>query len=129
MSAARIRRMAICRLIRLAFMVCVMGTAACLAQTTLPPQIPSPTTRPALLSGYDLVPEQCKGVTTAEVKIEFVVSTAGDPTEVHVLTSPSDKHSACAMEMIHGYKYLPAMRDGKAVAVKLILTLTVKDKA
>jgi len=106
-------------------------SAACLAQSVpLPPQnLPSPVSPPKVLSGDDLVPPQCVGLASAEVKVEFVVTTDGDAKEIHVLQSPSLKQGVCAVETVRGYKFLPAMQDGNPVQIKMILTIELKVKA
>ena len=115
----------------------VMG-AACLAQSPAdqpaqaqpPANLPPPVTPPKVLSGdEDRIVPQCAGITYAEVKLELVVTVDGDAKEIHVLESPSEKHSACAVETVRGYKFLPAMQDGNPVQIKMILTISVKGKA
>ncbi|HEY5329218.1 MAG TPA: energy transducer TonB [Acidobacteriaceae bacterium] len=116
--------------------IAVMGTA-CPAQSpagqpaqVAPPQnLPSPVTPPKVLSGDDRVPPQCAGLASAEVKVEFVVTTDGDAREIHVLESPSAKQGVCAVETVRGYKFLPAMQDGNPVQIKLVLTIDLKVKA
>jgi hypothetical protein len=118
---------------RLAFL-CVgiaMVSAAGRAQSVpVPPQnLPPPVSPPKVLSGDDLVPPQCVGLASAEVKVEFVVTTDGDAKEIHVLESPSQKQGVCAVETVRGYKFLPAMQDGNPVQIKMIMTITLKVKA
>jgi hypothetical protein len=121
--------------VRFAFLLCLTALAplatVAFAQSTPtapPPQMPGPITPPSLLEASDKPIPQCVGLPSAAVKIEFVVNTSGDPTDVHVVESPSDKHSACAVEIVRAYKYVPAMRDGHAIAIKLVLTLNVAEK-
>ena len=121
--------------VRLVFLFFLMALAplatATFAQSTPaapPPQMPGPITPPSLLEASDKPIPQCVGLSSAAVKIEFVVNTSGDPGDVHVVDSPSDKHSACAVEIIRAYKYVPAMRDGHPIAIKLVLTLNVSEK-
>ena len=99
------------------------------AQVQPPEDLPPPVSPPKVLSGDDLVPLQCVGVASAEVKVEFVVTTDGDAKEIHVLESPSEKQGVCAVETVRGYKFLPAMQDGNPVQIKMILTITLKVKA
>jgi Gram-negative bacterial TonB protein C-terminal len=121
------------RSVRLSFLCAVIAvmSAACLAQSApAPPQnLPPPVSPPKVLSGDDLVPPQCVGLASAEVKVEFVVTTDGDAKEIHVLQSPSEKQGVCAVETVRGYKFLPAMQDGNPVQIKLVLTITLKVKA
>jgi len=105
------------------------ATAAPATQAAVPPNIPGPVTPPKLLSDdEDRVVPQCAGITAAEVKLEFVVTTEGAAKDIHVLVSPSAKHSACAVATIRSSSFLPAMRDGQPLEVKMVLTLNVKDK-
>ena len=106
-----------------------VGAATAHAQVATPANLPPPVSPPKVLSGDDIIPPQCAGVANAEVKVEFVVTTDGDARDIHVLESPSDKHSACAVETVRGYKFLPAMRDGNAVQIKMVLTISVKGQA
>ena len=107
----------------------VVGAATAHAQVAPPPNLPPPVTPPKILSGDDLIPPQCVGVASAEVKVEFVVTTDGDAKEIHVLETPSEKQGVCAVETVRGYKFLPAMKEGNPVPIKMILTITLKVKA
>jgi hypothetical protein len=116
--------------------IAVMGTACSAQSPAAPPaqvqppeNLPQPVSPPKILSGDDLVPPQCVGLASAEVKVEFVVTTDGDAKEIHVIESPSEKQSVCAVETVRGYKFLPAMQDGNPVQIKMILMIELKVKA
>lgn len=131
-KCSRIWRMGFRAIRLLIFVVGIMviGVPFSAQEPVLPPaNLPSPVTPPKILSGEDRVIPQCAGITPADVKLEFIVTVDGDAKEIHVLESPSDKHSACATEMVRGTKFLPAMQDGNAVQIKMVLTLSVKAHA
>lgn len=90
-----------------------------------PASAPGPVTPPKLLSSDTPALAQCKGITAAEVKLQFTVDAQGSAKDVKVLTSPGDSQSACALATIAAYQYLPAMQDGKPVAVRIVLTINV----
>src|ERR1700744_6476819 len=75
-----------------------------------PPDIPGRVTPPKSLGVNENVPPlQCVGMAPAKVKLQFVVTIDGDANEIQVLESPSEKHSACAVNTVQRTKFSPAM--------------------
>jgi Gram-negative bacterial TonB protein C-terminal len=92
-----------------------------------PPDIPGRIASPKILGVNEDVPLlQCAGVTPAKVTLQFVVTIEGDAKEIKVLESPSEKHSACAVNTVQRTKFSPATQDGKPVKIKMVLTLNIK---
>lgn len=102
-----------------------LGLAAWQAQQAAPANIPGPITPPKLLSSDTHAHPECDGIQPAEVKLQFTVTADGVAKDAKVLASPSPAHSACAIALVNAYQYLPAMQDGKAVNVQLVLTLSI----
>lgn len=95
-------------------------------QPVAPTNVISPITPPKVLSSDGPVPAVCKDLAPADVKVQLTVTTDGVAKDVKVLSSPTDAHGTCAVALINSYKFLPAMQDGQAVEIRLVLTMNVK---
>jgi len=105
-----------------------IGATTVHAQVASPSNAPSTVSPPRVVSGDDVIPPQCAGVASAEVQVELVVTAEGDPKDIRVLENPDEKQRACAVETVRGYKFLPALRDGNPVPIKMVLTINLKVK-
>ena len=62
------------------------------------------------------------------VEVEFVVNTAGKPTELSVKSSPDGTLGAVVLDAVKQWRFLPAHLNGAPVATKVVLPVKIIDQ-
>ena len=75
-----------------------------------------------------VMPEVSSRFAGHEVKVEFVVDTAGKPTLIASDTPSADSELVAAvLSAVEQWQFAPALADGKAVARKVVLPVKIVD--
>jgi TonB family protein len=62
-----------------------------------------------------------------EVKVGFVVNTAGYTSDIQVMSSSDTEFAAAVVAAVKQWRFTPAQRNGAAVATRVILPVRVVD--
>jgi TonB family protein len=76
-----------------------------------------------------VTPSVGTGYTGAVVEIEFIVDTAGLPTDVKVKSSPDVALGEVVVGAVKLWRFKPATVDGAAVATKVVLPVRIVDES
>ncbi|MCC5025094.1 MAG: TonB family protein [Candidatus Synoicihabitans palmerolidicus] len=69
--------------------------------------------------------EMSKAGITGTVRVEFVVDSRGDPTNLKTTESTHEKFESAALEAVTRWRFAPALRNGKPINITLSMSIPI----